>query len=105
MTPMHAVQSQELPEPETEAPEEAPAAPPPPAAMDHAQQLRLLEAMLFAASEPLTLEAIEARLPKGAETKQLIDDIEAMYRDRGVTLVRVAGKFMLRTAPDLVDAL
>jgi segregation and condensation protein B len=81
------------------------APPPPPAVMDHAQQLRLLEAMLFAAAEPLTLEAITMRLPKDADAMKLIDDLEALYADRGVKLFRVAGKFTLRTAPDLVDAL
>ncbi len=112
---MSALPSQQLSE-DTEAPEaeadvesgtdaQEHAAPTAPAVMDHAQQLRLLEAMLFAAAEPLTLDAIEARLPKDADAKQLIDDLEAMYRDRGVNLVRVAGKFTLRTAPDLVDAL
>jgi segregation and condensation protein B len=75
------------------------------APLDHAQLLRLLEAILFAAAEPLTLDAIAARLPKYADPRALLNDIEAMYGDRGVNLVRVAGKFALRTAPDLVDAL
>ncbi len=76
-----------------------------PVVMDHAQLLRLLEAILFAASEPLTLDAITARLPDDADVKALLKDLEAMYADRGVNLVRVAGKYTLRTAPDLVDAL
>jgi segregation and condensation protein B len=108
---MSAGIAEQLTDPETDAEvqadpsEESASAAPAPAVMDHAQQLRLLEAMLFAAAEPLTLEAIEARLPKDADAKTLIDELEAMYRDRGVTLVRVAGKFTMRTAPDLVDAL
>jgi segregation and condensation protein B len=76
-----------------------------PLVLDHAQLLRLLEAILFAAAEPLTLDAIAARLPKDVDAKPLLDELEGLYADRGVNLVRVAGKFMLRTAPDLVDAL
>ncbi len=81
---------------------EAPAAPAP---MDHAQMLRLLEALLFAAAEPMTPEAIAERLPKSADVNALLGELEALYADRGVNVVRVAGKIMLRTAPDLVDAL
>ncbi len=74
-------------------------------AQDRGQQLRLLEAILFAASEPLTREAIALRMPKGADLDSLIDEIEQVYTGRGINLMRVAGKFTLRTAPDLVDAL
>ncbi len=83
------------------------AAPKPAIVFDHAQLLRLLEAMLFAASEPLTLEAIQARMPKEHAEKApaLLDELEQMYSSRGVNLFRVAGKFTLRTAADLVDAL
>jgi segregation and condensation protein B len=94
----------EAPEQEQETSVVADAAPTP-VVMDHAQLMRLLEAMLFAAAEPLTFEAITARLPKDADAMKLIDDVEALYADRGVNLFRVAGKFTLRTAPDLVDAL
>ncbi|HTY69744.1 MAG TPA: SMC-Scp complex subunit ScpB [Alphaproteobacteria bacterium] len=77
----------------------------PPREMDQAQLLRLVEAILFASSEPLTLDAIKARLPKDVDPKPLLAELEGLYADRGVNIVRVAGKFMLRTAPDLVDAL
>lgn len=72
---------------------------------DRAQQLRLLEAILFAASEPLTREAIALRMPKSADLESLIEELEGIYAGRGVNLMRVAGKLTLRTAPDLVDAL
>ncbi len=107
---MTEIESQVEPDlPAAAAPEDAEtsagetAAPAP--VMDHAQLLRLLEAILFAAAEPLPMDAITARLPKGTDAKALLKDLEAIYADRGVNLVRVAGKFMLRTAPDLVDAL
>jgi len=96
--------------PEAEAIEAAPEATDleertPPREMDQAQLLRLIEAILFASSEPLTLDAIKARLPKDVDPQPLLAELEGLYADRGVNLVRVAGKFMLRTAPDLVDAL
>jgi len=78
---------------------------------DRAQQLRLLEAILFAASEPLTREAIALRMPflgkkdGGEVLDSLVEELEQVYAGRGINLMRVAGKFTLRTAPDLVDAL
>jgi segregation and condensation protein B len=44
-------------------------------------------------------------MPKDAEIKVLLKELEDIYADRGVNLVRVAGKVTMRTAPDLVDAL
>ncbi|MCJ8143176.1 SMC-Scp complex subunit ScpB [Ancylobacter sp. A5.8] len=63
--------------------------------------LRLLEAMLFAAGEPLSEEVMASRLPEGADLPALLSRLSADYAPRGVNLVRVAGKWMLRTAPDL----
>jgi len=63
--------------------------------------LRLLEAMLFAAGEPLDEATIASRLPEGADIRELLSELSAEYAPRGVNLVRVAGKWMLRTAPDL----
>ncbi|QIB35628.1 SMC-Scp complex subunit ScpB [Ancylobacter pratisalsi] len=63
--------------------------------------LRLLEAMLFAAGEPLDEATLASRLPEGADLRALLAELSADYAPRGVNLVRVAGKWMLRTAPDL----
>jgi segregation and condensation protein B len=63
--------------------------------------LRLLEAMLFAAGEPLDEAMLAARLPEGADLSALLTELARDYAPRGVNLVRVAGKWMLRTAPDL----
>lgn len=78
---------------------------PAPRELDHAQLLRLLEAILFAAAEPLDRKAIALRMPRGADLEPLLDDLESTYSARGINLVRVAGKVTLRTAPDLVEAL
>jgi segregation and condensation protein B len=65
-----------------------------------AEQLRLLEALLFAAASPLDDASIAARLP-GADVAGLIAELAAHYEPRGVNVVRVAGGWTLRTAPDL----
>jgi segregation and condensation protein B len=64
-------------------------------------QLRLVEALLFASASPLDEAAISERLPEGADVARLIADLEALYRARGVNVVRVAHGWTLRTAPDL----
>lgn len=68
---------------------------------DPVQQLRMVEALFFAAAEPLDVDSIAARLPEGADVGALIEDLQTTYKNRGVNLVRVADKFMLRTAEDL----
>jgi segregation and condensation protein B len=62
---------------------------------------RLIEAILFAASEPVDEKALKARLPEGMDLMALLDRLAAEYAPRGVNLVRVAGKWALRTASDL----
>ena len=63
--------------------------------------LRMLEALLFAAAEPLDEETLKARLPKDADLETLLPRLQTLYEPRGVNLVRVAGKWAFRTAPDL----
>jgi segregation and condensation protein B len=68
---------------------------------EEGQHLRMLEALLFAAAEPLSEESLTERLPKGADVVTLLEQLAARYEKRGVNLVRVAGKWAFRTAPDL----
>jgi segregation and condensation protein B len=70
-----------------------------------AEQLRLVEALLFAAASPLDEASIAARLPQGADVAALIAEVAAHYEPRGVNVVRVAGGWTLRTAPDLAPKL
>lgn len=70
-------------------------------AMDRAQSLRIIEAMLFAAKEPLALAAFAEFLPSGVDVVALLEDLTNNYRNRGVHIVQVAGKYALRTAIDL----
>jgi len=67
--------------------------------------LRLIEALLFAASEPLDEETLAARLPEEADITALLAELRVEYAERGVNLVRVAGKWALRTAEDLAPYL
>ncbi len=65
------------------------------------EQLRMLEALLFAASEPLDVGTIASRLPKDADIGALLTELQAAYANRGVNLVRVEEKWRFRTAEDL----
>lgn len=69
-----------------------------------AHELRRLEAILFAASEPIALGELSTRLP-GADLTALIDELEGCYRDRGVNVRRLADRVQMVTAPDCADAL
>ena len=68
---------------------------------DNAQHLRMLEALLFAASEPLGEDVLAERLPNGADVAVLVAELAQAYAGRGVNLVKVAGKWAFRTADDL----
>jgi segregation and condensation protein B len=65
------------------------------------EELRILEALLFAASEPLDQAALAKRMPEGIDVKLALAQLQAEYATRGVNLVRVANKWTFRTAGDL----
>jgi segregation and condensation protein B len=69
------------------------------------RQLRLVEALLFAAGEPLSEETLARRLGDGADLGELLRGLAEHYAERGVNLVRLAGGWMFRTAPDLASSL
>ena len=62
-----------------------------------AEHLRMLEAVLFAASEPLDELSLARSLPHGANIAGLLSELEEIYRNRGVNLIKVAGKWQFRT--------
>ena len=66
-----------------------------------AEELRLLEAMLFASSEPLDEKALAERLPQGVDVHAALLRLQEDYATRGVHLVRIGGKWTFRTASDL----
>jgi len=63
--------------------------------------VRIVEAMIFASSEPVSERALAARLPEGIDLAQLLEDIRSAYANRGVNLVRVGDAWAFRTAEDL----
>jgi len=65
------------------------------------EELRLLEAMLFASAEPLDETSLAARLPAGVDVPAALTRLQQDYAARGVNLVRVGGKWTFRTAGDL----
>lgn len=68
---------------------------------DHREKLRVLEALLFAAAEPLDEAKLKSHLAEDEDIGALLDELRAFYAGRGVNLVRVAGKWAFRTAEDL----
>ena len=65
------------------------------------EELRLLEALLFASTEPLDQATLAKRMPDGVDVKVALAQLQADYASRGVNLVRVANKWTFRTAGDL----
>ncbi|MBK8157514.1 MAG: SMC-Scp complex subunit ScpB [Rhodospirillaceae bacterium] len=65
------------------------------------ETLRFLEAMLFAAAEPLTEKVMAHRLPDDADVKGLLEELKGHYANRGVVLMQFEDRWAFRTAPDL----
>ena len=72
-----------------------------PAGELRAEELRLLEAMLFASAEPLDEKSLAERLPQNIDVHAALLRLEEDYAKRGVNLVRIGGKWTFRTATDL----
>ena len=66
-----------------------------------AEQERMVEAILFASTEPLTLAQIGERLPHGSDSGEALALLRDRYTGRGVAVVKVGTGWALRTAPDL----
>jgi segregation and condensation protein B len=62
---------------------------------------RQVEALLFAAAGPLSIDDLASRLPEGAEVVIAIEALAARYAQRGVNLVCIAGRWRFQTAEDL----
>jgi segregation and condensation protein B len=65
------------------------------------EHLRMVEALLFAASEPLDIKALSTSLPESADLPLLLVALQDLYEKRGVNLCCVGGKYQFRTASDL----
>ena len=63
--------------------------------------MRLLEALLFAATSPLSEEDLRERMPDGVDVRALLTELQDFYAHRGVHLVEAGSRWGFQTAPDL----
>ncbi|MEM9437070.1 MAG: SMC-Scp complex subunit ScpB [Pseudomonadota bacterium] len=66
-----------------------------------AEQERMVEAILFASAEPVSIRELTGRMPHGSEPSEAIHHLRKRYEGRGVRVVRVGDAWAIRTAPDL----
>ena len=65
------------------------------------EQERMVEAILFASAEPVTVRELEARMPHGCDAAEAIVYLRKRYEGRGVNLSKVGDAWTMRTSPDL----
>ncbi|WP_432636931.1 SMC-Scp complex subunit ScpB [Albidovulum sp.] len=61
----------------------------------------MVEAILFASADPVTVGELEARMPHGADPAEALVHLRKRYEGRGVRVVKVGDAWAMRTAPDL----
>ena len=64
-------------------------------------QLRAVEALLFASSDPIDEKTLIEILPENADIEKIIEKIQDFYKGRGVELKKINNKWMFKTASDL----
>lgn len=67
----------------------------------HRDLVRMAEAIVFAAAEPVSTRALAERLPKGADVGAVMAELQRLYATRGVNLVKIGDNWAFRTADDL----
>lgn len=65
------------------------------------EQERMVEAVLFASADPVTLAELVARMPQGCDPAEALVTLRRRYDGRGVQLVKIGDAYAFRTAPDL----
>ncbi|MBC2835591.1 SMC-Scp complex subunit ScpB [Paragemmobacter straminiformis] len=65
------------------------------------EQERMVEAILFASADPVTVSELQARMPHGCDPAEALVHLRKRYEGRGVHLVRVGDAHAFRTAADL----
>ena len=65
------------------------------------EQERMVEAILFATAEPMSMRELESRLPHGCDAAEALTRVRKRYEGRGVHIVKVGDAWALRTAADL----
>lgn len=69
--------------------------------IEFSDQIRAVEALLFAASDPLDEKTLKDMLPVDSDIKEIMKNLLSLYKGRGVELKRVNNKWMFKTASDL----
>jgi len=69
------------------------------------QHIRIIEAYLFASSEPVSERALQGRLPEGTDLTPLLNELQSHYESRGVNLIRAGKSWAFRTAEDISSIL
>lgn len=65
------------------------------------EQIRMVEAILFASSAPVTVNELKSRMPQGSDPESALSELKLHYRTRGVNLVKVSDGWAIRTSADL----
>jgi len=65
------------------------------------EQIRMVEAILFASSEPVTVNELESRMPQGSDPASALSELKLHYNTRGVNLIKVGDGWAIRTSADL----
>lgn len=73
--------------------------------VDQDQTIRILEALLFASAEPVSIKELHERMPQGADVGGALMNLQEQYKTRGVNLMEIDGHWAFRTAADLGDVL
>jgi segregation and condensation protein B len=66
-----------------------------------AEQERMVEAILFATADPVTLQELAGRMPHGCDPAEALAHLRKRYEGRGVNIVKIGDAWAIRTAPDL----
>ena len=66
-----------------------------------AEQERMVEAIMFASADPVSLQELIGRMPHGCEPKEALEHLRKRYEGRGVNIVKVGDAWAIRTAADL----
>ncbi len=69
------------------------------------RNVRILEALLFATSAPVSTKELHARMPKGSDVGHALMTLQEQYKDRGINLVERDGTWAFRTSEQIGDAL
>ena len=65
------------------------------------EQERMVEAIMFATADPVSVTELTGRMPHGCDPAEALAHLRKRYEGRGVNVVKVGDAWAIRTAPDL----